>query len=1101
MGLSRFFIDRPIFASVLAIIITIVGLIAQSALPVAEYPEIAPPTVSITANYPGASAQVIAETVATPIEQEVNGVDNMLYINSQSTGDGRLAINVVFKPGTNIDQAQVLVQNRVAVAEPRLPEDVRRLGLTVRKASPDLMMVVHMISPDGSRDQQYISNYATLYVKDVLTRLDGIGNVTVFGARDYSMRVWLDPARVAARNLTAGEVVASLRSANLQVAAGAINQPPAASPGAFQLSVQTLGRLSSPEQFESIVVKAEPDGTVVRVRDIARVELGSQDYTVNAYLNNKVATAMVIFQRPGSNALATAAAVKAEMDRLAKDFPPGVAYQIVYNPTEFIQASVDAVITTLIEAVLLVVVVVILFLQTWRAAIIPILAIPVSLIGTFAVMAAVGISFNTLSLFGLVLAIGIVVDDAIVVVENVERYLREGMSPRDAAYKTMDEVGSALIAISLVLIAVFLPTAFIAGLQGTFYRQFAITIAASTAISAIVSLTLSPALAALLLKPHDQHAENRGLLHKVAAPVRFFFAGFNRVFDALSNAYGKLTARLVRLGAVMMVVYAGLLGLTAHRLAATPTGLVPQLDRGYFIAAFSLPPGATLDRSDAVVRKASEIMLSRPGVKDAIAFVGFDGATFTNAPNTGVIFVKLQEFPDRIKAKLTKDGILADLRAQMFQLRDAFTFVLEPPSVPGIGTGGGLKGYVQDRAGRGLPQLEGATWAVAGSASQVPGIVQPFTLFNTRTPQIFADIDRTKAEQLGVPIARVFETLSVYMGSAFVNDFNILGRTYRVTAQADNPYRLSLRDVANLKTRNVTGEMVPIGAVATFADTTGPYRVPRYNLYPAAEVQLGLARGFSSGQGIAAVEKIAATRLPSGFGFEWTEIALQEKLAGSTAIVAFSLAVIFVFLLLAALYESWVLPLAVVLIVPMCILAAMIGVNLSGLDRNILVEIGLVVLVGLAAKNAILIVEFAKQAEEQGMERHAAAVAAARTRLRPIVMTSLAFILGVVPLVLAKGAGAEMRQSLGTAVFAGMLGVTIFGLIFTPIFYVLSRGLALPRGLLGGVQSWLQSKLRPTSALDPDGAATNAAVARPIAADSGATGAAQGRSGSQPPQP
>jgi hydrophobe/amphiphile efflux-1 (HAE1) family protein len=1041
MRFSHFFIDRPIFATVLSLIITIVGVIAQRALPIAEYPEIAPPTVNITATYPGASAKVISETVASPIEQEVNGVDDMLYINSQATGDGRLSINVVFKPGTNIDQAQVLVQNRVSVAEPRLPEDVRRLGLSVRKASPDLMMVVHMTSPDGTRDQQYISNYATLYVKDVLARIDGIGNVLIFGARDYSMRVWLDPAKVASRGLTAGQIVQALQAANLQVAAGSINQAPAKSDGGFTLSVQTLGRLTAPEEFESIIVKADTDGSVVRVRDIARVELGSQDYTLNAYLNNKVAAAIALFQRPGSNALATAAAVQNEMARLSKDFPSGLSYSVVYNPTEFIQFSIDAVITTLWEAIVLVVIVVILFLQTWRAAIIPIVAIPVSLIGTFAVMSALGVSFNTLSLFGLVLAIGIVVDDAIVVVENVERYLQQGMNPREAAYKTMDEVGGALIAISLVLIAVFVPTAFIAGLQGSFYRQFAITIAASTAISAFVSLTLSPALAALLLKPRSHEAPT-GVWSKFGAPIRWFFRMFNAAFGGLSSGYGALTARLVRIGLILMILYGGLIFITFRYLATTPTGLIPQLDRGYFIAAFQLPPGSTLERSDAVIRQASDIIVSRPGVRDAVAFVGFDGATFTNAPNTGVIFVALKTFEERLHAGLRTDTILTDLRTQLFALRDAFAFVLEPPSVPGVGTGGGLKLYVQDRGGRGLQALEGAAWAIAGTAAQVPGIVQPFTLFNTRTPEIYADVDRTKSEQLGVPISRIFETLSVYMGSAFVNDFNILGRTYRVTAQADNPYRLTLRDVANLKTRNVSGDMVPIGAVANFSDTTGAYRVPRYNLYPAAEVQVGLAPGFSSGQGLAAIEKIAAERLPTGFGFEWTELALQEKLAGNTAIIAFSLAVIFVFLLLAALYESWLLPLAVVLIVPMCILAAMIGVTSRGYDRNILVEIGLIVLVGLAAKNAILIVEFAKQAEERGVSRFEAAVEAARTRLRPILMTSLAFILGVVPLVLASGAGAEMRRALGTAVFSGMLGVTLFGLVFTPVFYVLCRGIA-----------------------------------------------------------
>ncbi len=997
MRFSHFFIDRPIFASVLSLIILIVGGIAQFRLPVAEYPEIAPPTVNVTATYPGASAEVIAQTVATPLEQEINGVDDMLYIVSQSTGDGLLSINVVFKPGVDIDQAQVLVQNRTAVAQPRLPEDVQRLGIVVRKASPDLMMVVHMVSPDGSRDQQYISNYATLYVKDVLARVEGVGNVQVFGARDYSMRVWLDPARVAAHNMTGGEVVAAIRAANLQVAAGSINQAPAISPGGFTLSVQTLGRLTAPEEFGNIVLRAETDGSVTRLRDVGRIELGAQDYTVNAYLDNKTATALVIFQRPGSNALQTSAAVKAAMEGLKKTFPPGLDYTVVYNPTEFIQASVDAVIETLFEALLLVVIVVILFLQTWRAAIIPLMAIPVSLIGSFAVMSAVGISFNTLSLFGLVLAIGIVVDDAIVVVENVERYLTQGMSPKAAAHKTMDEVGGALVAISLVLIAVFLPTAFISGLQGSFYKQFAITIAASTAISAFVSLTLSPAMAALLLKSHAlSHIDKPKptLYDRLVAPINWFFTHFNRGFEALSNFYGRAAARLIRMAVVVLVVYAGLLFLTVNRLTSTPTGLIPQLDRSYFIAAMQLPPGSTLERADKLVRQASELIMGTPGVQNAVAFVGFDGATFTNAPNTGVIFVPLKPFAER--RNIPKD----------------------------------------------LPALEGATWALAGAAGQTPGLTQAFTLFSTRTPQIWAEIDRTKAEQLGVPIGRVFETLSVYMGSAYINDFNILGRTYRVTAQADNPYRLTLRDVENLKTRSAGGEMVPIGSVATFQDTTGPYRVARYNLYPAAEVQVALVRGFSSGQGIAAMEGLANKVLPSGFGFEWTEIALQEKLAGNTAILAFGLAVLFVFLLLAALYESWLLPLAVILIVPMCILAAMIGVNIRGLDRNILVEIGLVVLVGLAAKNAILIVEFAKQAHEGGMNRLDAAVSAARTRLRPILMTSLAFILGVVPLVVSFGAGAEMRQSLGTAVFSGMLGVTLFGLAFTPVFYVISTGLA-----------------------------------------------------------
>src|SRR5690348_7697225 len=692
------------------------------------------------------------------------------------------------------------------------------------------MMVVHMVSPDGSRDQQYISNYATLYVKDVLTRVDGVGNVIVFGARDYSMRVWLDPARVASHNLTATEVMIAMRASNLQVAAGAINQAPASSPGGFTLTVQTLGRLTTPEQFGSIVLRAENNGSVVRLRDVARIELGAQDYNLNAYLDNKDATALGIFQRPGSNALATADGIKHAMEELKKNFPPGLDYTVVYNPTEFIQASVDAVIHTLFEALLLVVIVVILFLQTWRAALIPLVAIPVSLIGAFAVMSAVGISFNTLSLFGLVLAIGIVVDDAIVVVENVERYLTQGMSPKAAAHKTMDEVGGALVAISLVLIAVFLPTAFITGLQGTFYKQFAITIAASTAISAFVSLTLSPALAALLLKTHAlSHIEapKPTLRDRLMFPINWFFNGFNRGFEWLSAGYGRLTARTIRLTSVALVIYAGLLFLTYNRLDSTPTGLIPQLDRGYFITVIQLPPGSTLERADKVVRRASELIMGSPGVQNAVAFVGFDGATFTNAPNTGVIFVPLKPFDER--ADLPKEKILADLRAKMFQIREAFIFVLEPPSVPGIGTGGGLKGYVQDRSSRGLPALEAATWVVAGSAAQTPGFNQAFTLFNTHTPQVYADIDRTKAERLGVPIDNVFDALSVYMGSAYINDFNLLGRTYQVNAQADNQYRLTLRDVENLKTRNSRGDMVPIGAVATFRDTTGPFRVPRYD--------------------------------------------------------------------------------------------------------------------------------------------------------------------------------------------------------------------------------------------------------------------------------
>ena len=1044
MRFSHFFVDRPIFAAIISIIVTLVGFISFRALPVTEYPEIAPPTVVVSATFAGASAEVIGQTVAAPIEQEINGVDNMLYLVSQSTGNGALSISVVFKPGTNIDQAQVLVQNRVSIALPRLPQEVQRVGVTVRKSSPDLMLVIHLISPDGSLDQQYISNYATINVKDVITRLDGVGDTIVFGARDYAMRVWLDPAKVQARSLTASDVVAALRAANVQVAAGAVNQPPATSPGAFELSVQTLGRLSSPEQFNEIVVATDEDGRVTRVRDIARVELGSQDYTTNAYLDNKVATAIGIYQRPGSNALATAASVISTMDALARSFPAGMAYRVVYNTTDFIQQSVDEVIKTLFEAVVLVVIVIILFLQTWRAAIIPVVAIPVSLIGTFFVMTAFGFSLNNLTLFGLVLAIGIVVDDAIVVVENIERYLRQGLTPREAAHKTMDEVGGALVAIALVLCAVFIPAAFIAGISGAFYRQFALTITASTIISAMVSLTLSPALAALLLKPRNDERRS-GIWTTLSRHTNIFFAGFNKLFEGLSLGYSGLTRRALRVSALMLIIYGGLIGLTYFQFARTPSGFIPPLDRAYFIAAISLPPGASLARTDQVVRKASEMLLTRPGVDHAVAFAGFDGATFTSAPNAGVIFVTLKPFEERVKAGLATASILNSLRAQMQALREAFVLVIPPPSVPGIGTGGGFKMYIEDRAGRGPRALEQAVGTIIGPANQTPGLVQVFTLFNTATPQVYADIDRTKAEMLGVPITRFFDTLSTYMGSTYVNDFNILGRTYRVTAQADNPFRVAVRDVENLRARSNAGDTVPLGAVATFHEITGPYRVPRYNLFPAAEVQGATLPGFSTGQAIAAMEQLVAANLPAGFGFEWTEIALQEKTAGNTAAVAFGLAVVFVFLLLAAQYESVLLPLAVILIVPMCLFAAISGVLLRGMDNNILTQIGFVVLIGLAAKNAILIVEFARQAEEAGANRLDAAVQAARTRLRPILMTSFAFILGVVPLVVATGAGAEMRQALGTAVFYGMLGVTLFGLLFTPVFYVLVRSIGMLR--------------------------------------------------------
>ncbi len=1039
MNISHFFIDRPIFAAVISIIITLVGGVAYFGLPISQYPEIAPPSIQVTAQYPGASAEIVADTVATPIEQEVNGVDDMIYMTSQSTSDGSMALTVTFKLGTDLDTAQVLVQNRVAIATPRLPEEVRSLGVQVVKQSPDLMMVIHLSSPDDSRDLLYISNYATLHVKDVLSRIDGVGNVTIFGARDYSMRVWLDPEKLAVRDLTARDVVTALRGQNVQVAAGVINQPPVPQPGAFQLNVETQGRLTTPEAFGNIIVKSESNGRVVRVHDVARVELGAADYNRNGYLDERVAIPMGIFQRPGSNALETADQVIAAMEEMSKSFPQGLKYDIVYNPTVFISDSIEAVIYTMIEAVILVILVIVIFLQTWRASVIPIVAIPVSLIGTLAVLSALGYSLNNLSLFGLVLAIGIVVDDAIVVVENVERNIREGLSPREAAHRSMDEVGTALIAMTLVLCAVFIPTVFLTGILGQFFRQFAVTIATATLISLIVSLTLSPALCALLFKPHELF-ENRKTM--ISRGIGRFFHWFNVGFDWVSFKYGALTGRLIRVAGIMLAVYAGLIGLTVFQFRAAPTGFIPNQDLGYLINIIQLPPGASLSRTDEVARKVTQIALDTPGVAHAVPIVGLDGATFTTSPNAAVVFTPLDPFGERAAKGQSAQSISAALNGGFASVQDAFIISVSPPPVRGIGTTGGFKMQVQDTKGGPLAQLEQVAQTMVGAANQQPGLANVFTTFNTRTPKVYADIDRVRAEMLGVNTDDIFQTLEIYLGSQYVNDFNFLGRTYRVTAQADGDFRQDLHAISELKTRNASGEMVPLGSVASFRDITGPYRVQHFNLYPAAAVQGGTKPGFSTGYGLETMEKLAGENLPEGYAFQWTELAYQENQAGNTAIFVFGAAVVFVFLLLAAQYESWGLPLAVVLIVPMCLLAAVSGLMLRGMDVNILGQIGFVVLIALAAKNAILIVEFARQNEEAGEDRFQAAVEAARVRLRPILMTALAFILGVVPLVIATGAGSEMRQSLGTAVFFGMLGVTAFGLIFTPIFYVVVRKFA-----------------------------------------------------------
>ncbi len=960
-------------------------------------------------------------------------------MSSNSTGDGRFTISVTFDIGTDLDIAQVQVQNRVAIAQPRLPADVRNIGVTVQKSSPDLMMVVHLYSPDKSRDTLFISNYATINITDALTRVDGVGSLIVFGSRDYAMRVWLDPDRLQSVGLTASDVVTALQGQNIQVASGVLNQPPMEHPGAFQISVSTQGRLTTPEQFGDVVVK-QTDNAVVRLKDVATVDLAAQDYSTNSYLDRDPAIAIGVFQRPGSNALSTAKALIKTMDGLATHFPPGLKYTIVYNPTQFIQQSVDAVETTIGEAILLVVLVVILFLQTWRAAVIPIVAIPVSLIGTFFAMSLFGFTLNNLSLFGLVLAIGIVVDDAIVVVENVQRNIEGGLAPREAAIKSMDEVGAALVAIALVLVSVFVPSAFITGISGQFYRQFALTIAGATIISLVVSLTLSPALCALLLKVPAERRRGSWL----TAPLRGFFSIFNRGFSALTRGYTWLSARLVRVAVLMLVVYAAVIGFGLNEFRKTPIGFIPQLDRGFLIIVTQLPPAASLARTDEVNRRAVDIALKVPGVAHAVNIVGFSGATFTNAPNAGAIFVTLDPFEERAKdPRQSAAAIQGQLFQRLSAIEDGLIFVAAPPPVSGIGNAGGFRMMVEDRAGRGYQALQGAVYAMMGRAAQTPGVQQVYSLFENTTPQLYLDIDRTKAQLLGINIPDVFAALQIYLGSAYVNDFNLFGRTYRVVAQASSDYRADTKDVLNIRVRNKNGDTVPLGAFTIVQSITAPYRVPRYNLYPAAELDGGAAPGYSQGQAIKIMEKLAAETLPEGFSYEWTTLAFQQLRAGNTSVFAFVLAVVFVFLVLAAQFESLTLPLAVILIVPMCLIASIVGVVIRGQDNNILTQVGFIVLIALAAKNAILIVEFAKQLEDAGRDRFAAAVEAAHLRLRPILMTSLAFILGVSPLAFAIGAGAELRQSLGTAVFSGMIGVTIFGLVFTPVFYVVCRWIAL----------------------------------------------------------
>jgi len=1037
MKFSQFFIHRPIFAGVLSLMIFIAGALAVWKLPITEYPEVVPPTVVVTANYPGANPKVIADTVASPLEQEINGVEDMLYMSSQATSDGRMTLTVTFAIGTDVDKSQTLVQNRVDRALPRLPQEVQRLGVVTQKTSPDLTMVVHLTSPDNRYDMLYLSNYAHLKVKDELARIEGVGDVRLFGAGEYSMRVWLDPEKVAALNLNPGDIVNAIREQNQQAAAGSLGAQPSGS-NEFQLLINVKGRLNSEEEFGEIIIKVGENGEIARLKDVARIELGSDFYALRSLLNNQPAVAIPIFQAPGSNAIQISDDVRATMAELKKVFPEGVDYSIVYDPTVFVRGSIEAVVNTLFEAVLLVVLVVVLFLQTWRASIIPLVAVPISLVGTFAIMHLLGFSFNALSLFGLVLAIGIVVDDAIVVVENVERNISEGLSPIDATKKAMTEVTGPIIATTLVLMAVFIPTAFMSGLTGQFYKQFALTITISTIISAINSLTLSPALSALLLK--DEKAKKDWLTRLIDTVFgKWIFGPFNKLFNWGAKGYTAGIGKLIRLSGIVVLLYGGLMGLTYHQFNTTPTGYVPGQDKMYLVSFAQLPDAASLERTEDVIRQMSDIALKHPGVESAVAFPGLNINGFTNSPNSGIVFVTLKDFDQRTTPDLSAFAIAGQLNGQFASIQEAFIAIFPPPPVSGLGTIGGFRLQIEDRGNLGYEELYRVTQEVIMKAWAAPELTGNFSSFQVNVPQLEVDLDRTKAKSQGVQINDVFTTMQAYLGSIYVNDFNQFGRTYQVNVQADEGFRQEPEQINQLKVRNQDGDMIPLGSFLSVNHSAGPDRVMHYNGFTTAEVNGAPAPGYSSGQAQAAIERILEETLPIGMEYEWTDLTYQQILAGNAALVVFPLVVLLVFLVLAAQYESLSLPLAIILIVPMTLLSAMTGVILYGGDNNIFTQIGFIVLVGLATKNAILIVEFAKELQDNGMTVIEAIKEAGRLRLRPILMTSIAFIMGVVPMVFSTGAGAEMRQAMGVAVFSGMIGVTVFGLILTPVFYYLLR--------------------------------------------------------------
>ena len=1089
---SSFFIHRPIFASVLSIIITLAGGIAVWVLPIAQYPEITPPTVEVSASYPGADAQVVADTVAAPIEQQVNGVEGMLYMSSQCTNDGNYTLTVTFKLGVDLNMAQVLVQNRVALAQPILPDLVTRKGVMVKKKSPNVLMIVNLYSPNGSRDNLYLSNYATIQLSDELARLPGVGDITYLGQRNYSMRLWLDPEKMASRNLTSSDVVTAIQQQNAQVAAGQIGQPPVPRGQVFQYTMTTLGRLADVDQFSDMTLKTDTDGRVVRMRDVARIELGAQGYDQSCTLDGKPSVALSIYQLPGFNALKTASLVRAKMEELKERFPEGLDYAIVYDTTPFINESIQEVFKTLRDAVLLVAFVVLLFLQNWRSAIIPLVAVPVAIIGTFAVMAASGFSLNNLTLFGLVLAIGIVVDDAIVVVEAVEHYIEQGLAPREATIEAMAQVSGPVVAVGLVLSAVFVPCAFIRGITGQFFLQFALTIAVSTLISAFNSLTLSPALAALLLRPKEQEEAADEVLPRPAFPLLGAWVGyaflaawlarplgmlpaawgefvlpaapwigaalaalaawflarrlnhvlgwsfrlFNRAFNYSTDLYGRAVGALLRVSVLVLVVYGGLLALTWWGFTHAPTGFIPAQDKGYLLVNVQLPDAASVERTQRVMRRIEAIANGTKGVKHTVAITGQSILLNANAPNFGAMYVMLDDFHHRTSSNLSGPALAARLQASFQrEIRDGLVNVFGAPPVDGLGTAGGFKLIIEDRGDSGLKALQDAGDKMVALGGQIPSLQGLFSSFRADTPWLYLDIDRTQAKTMGVSMSELFSTLQVYLGSLYVNDFNRFGRTWQVNVQADANYRKQVEDIKQLKVRNLTGTMVPLGSMASVRAISGPATIQRYNMYPAAPLNGEAASGVSSGEAIAAMEQVSQQDLPHSMRCEWTELAMLQLQTGNTAMLVFVLAVVLVFLVLAAQYESWSLPLAVILVVPMCLLCSIVGVVIAHMDINIFTQIGFVVLVGLACKNAILIVQYAKVRSESGAPRGEATVEACRLRLRPIIMTSFAFILGVVPLVLSQGAGAEMRRTLGTAVFSGMLGVTLFGIFLTPIFY------------------------------------------------------------------